>query len=129
MLLVLGLPAKSDLYHTSGEKKSTAWQWTATDHPFNYTGWAPNEPNDTGNFCFIWNHVPGWKTWDDRPHTELASSVNIIYEVPMPVGSSAVFLSFSYAITSVRTSMHIVEHYFKVAGLGNVSVDVLIFSS
>ena len=70
MVLVTGLPAKCALYHTSGEKKSGVWQWTATGQPFNYTGWAPREPNDNGSFSFIWNFPPGRKTWDDHLDTK-----------------------------------------------------------
>ena len=69
-LLVTVLPAKCSIYHTSGKKTSGEWQWTATGQPFNYTSWAPPELNGNGNFCFIWNIPPGWKTWDDRPDTE-----------------------------------------------------------
>ncbi|KAI0240298.1 Lithostathine-1 [Lamellibrachia satsuma] len=68
--VITGLPAKCGLYHTSGKKTSGEWQWAATGQPFNYTSWAPPEPNGNGNFCFIWNSPPGWKTWDDRPDTE-----------------------------------------------------------
>ncbi|KAI0231874.1 hypothetical protein LSAT2_017773 [Lamellibrachia satsuma] len=34
--VIKGLPATCALYHTSGEKKSGVWQWTATGQPFNY---------------------------------------------------------------------------------------------
>ncbi|KAI0240299.1 Lithostathine-1 [Lamellibrachia satsuma] len=68
--VIKGLPAKCRIYHTSGEKKSGVWQWTATGQPFNYTGWAPGEPSGTGNFCFIWNKFPGWKTWDDQADSQ-----------------------------------------------------------
>ncbi|KAI0222556.1 hypothetical protein LSAT2_026188 [Lamellibrachia satsuma] len=68
--VITGLPSKCGAYHTSGKKTSGAWQWKATGQPFTYTSWAPLEPSGIGNFCFIWNIPPGWKTWDDRFDSE-----------------------------------------------------------
>ena len=43
-------------------------------------------------FPLFWNFPPGWKSWDDRPDTKVCFICEyIIYEVPMPVGSCAVF--------------------------------------
>ncbi|KAI0210852.1 hypothetical protein LSAT2_004370 [Lamellibrachia satsuma] len=47
--------------HTSGQKKSGVWQWTATGQPFNYTAW-PDYDDYYGDFCYI----HGAKEWTGR---------------------------------------------------------------
>ena len=64
---VTDLHGSSKSVHTSGRKYNHVWTWMATGQKFasSFTSWTPLEPSGNGDYCYLWNRVPGWTAWDD----------------------------------------------------------------
>ncbi|MGA1223481.1 MAG: M12 family metallo-peptidase [Phycisphaerales bacterium] len=59
-------------------KQSGVWRWV-TNEPYEFTQWAPGEPNNSGDRARYWNPAGVSPTWDDQPAANTSISFLVEY--------------------------------------------------